>query len=184
MKKWEIISKEDVSPSKWFPIEKHVVKLPNGKIIDDYYVSTMENVAMILPITTENKIVLVKQYKHAIDEIMIELPAGCQKEEKTLEDTAIIELEEEVGIKTTKDNLVLLGKIIDNPTKSTRTTFCYLAKDLEFNSKQKLDETEDIEIMEVAPKQALKMVENGDIWTATSVATIVIASLKYPEIFK
>ena len=85
MKKWKLIEETDVSPSKWFPIKKHKVELPNGTIIDDYFITTLGNVGMILPITKDNKIVLVKQYKHGVKDVLIELPAGFQQKGKTIE---------------------------------------------------------------------------------------------------
>ncbi len=184
MKKWKILKKEDVSPSKWFPVIQHKVELPNGSIIDDYFISPMGNVVMVLPVTTKNEIVLVKQYKHALGEILIELPAGFQQDGKSLEESALAELEEEVGIKTSNDNLVFLGKTANNPTKTTHVTYCYIAKDLEFNSKQNLDVTEDIEILKVYPTEVLKMVKDGEIWVADSIVNIVKAFFKYPDIFK
>ena len=184
MKKWKIIKEVDVSPSKWFPVLQHTVELPNGKIIDDYFISPMGNVVMVLPITAKNEIVLVKQYKHALGEILIELPAGFQKQGKTLEESALIELEEEVGIKISEDNLIFLGKTANNPTKTTHVTYCYLAKNLEFNSKQNLEDTEDIEIIKVSPQEALAMVKSGEIWVADSAINIVRAFFKYPELFK
>jgi 8-oxo-dGTP pyrophosphatase MutT (NUDIX family) len=184
MRKWKIIKESDVSPSKWFPVLRHTVELPDGKIVDDYFISPMGNVAMVLPITSKKEIVLVKQYKHALGEILIELPAGFQQKGKTLEESAIAELEEEVGIKTTTDKLVFLGKTANNPTKTTHVTYCYLARDLEFNSEQNLEETEEIEIIKVSPQKALEMVRDGDIWVADSVANILRAALQYPEIFK
>jgi ADP-ribose pyrophosphatase len=184
MKKWKLIKEVDVSPSKWFPVLQHTVELPNGKIIDDYFISPMGNVVMILPITLKNEVILVKQYKHALDEILIELPAGFQQKGKNLEESALAELEEETGIKTTVNNLIFLGKIANNPTKTTHVTYCYLAKNLDFNSKQSFDETEDIEIIKVSPQKALEMVKNGDIWVADSVVTIIKTFLKFPDIFK
>jgi ADP-ribose pyrophosphatase YjhB (NUDIX family) len=183
MKKWKILKEIDVSPSKWFPVLQHTVELPNGKIVDDYFISPMGNVAMVLPITVKNEIVLVKQYKHALGEILIELPAGFQQKGKTIEESAVAELEEEIGIKTTINNLILLGKTANNPTKTTHVTYCYLAKDLEFNSEQKLEETEDIEIIKVSPKSALEMVKSGEIWVADSATNIMRAFFQYPEIF-
>ncbi len=183
MKKWKVLKKEDVSPSKWFPVEKHTVELSDGTVIDDFYISPMKNAAMIFPITTKNEIVLVKQYKHAVGEILIELPAGFQQEGKTLEETALAELEEETGIKATKDNLIFLGKTVSNPTKITQTIYCYIARNLEFNSKQNLEVTEEIEIIKVTPLKALEMVKKGEIWAADSVANIARAYLKFPEIF-
>lgn len=182
--KWRTLSETDVSPSKWFPIVQHKVELPSGEIIDDYFVSPMGSVVMILPVTKDNKIVLVKQYKHAIDEIIVELPAGFQQEGKTLEESAIAELEEEVGIKTGVDNLILLSKTANNPTKTTQVTYCYIARDLEFNSTQNLEVTENIEILLVSPNEAFEMAKNGDIWVADSVANIFKAYFEYPGIFK
>jgi ADP-ribose pyrophosphatase YjhB (NUDIX family) len=184
MEKWKIIKETDVSPSKWFPVLQHTVKLPDGKIIDDYFISPMGNVAMVLPITSKNEIVLVRQYKHALGEILTELPAGFQQKGKTLEESALAELEEEVGIKTTVDNLIFLGKTANNPTKTTHVTYCYLARNLEFNSKQNFDATENIEIIKVPPLEALEMVKNGEIWVADSAVNILRAFFQAPDIFK
>ncbi|EKE18604.1 MAG: NUDIX hydrolase [uncultured bacterium] len=184
MKKWKVIRETDVSPSKWFPVLQQTVELPNGKIVDDYFISPLGNVVMVLPITTKNEVVLVKQYKHAVGEILIELPAGFQQKGKTLEESALAELEEEVGIKTTVGNLISIGKNANNPTKTTNVTYCYLAKNLEFNSKQNFDTNEEIEIVKVSPQEALEMIKKGEIWVADSVAAITRALLLYPELFK
>lgn len=183
MKKWKLIRETDVSPSKWFRILQHTVELPNGTIIDDYFISPMGNVVMVLPITSKNEIVLVKQYKHALGELLIELPAGFQQEGVSLKESALAELEEEVGIKTTADNLMLLGKTANNPTKTTHVTYCYAARNLEFNSEQRFDVTEDIEIIVVSPIRALEMVKNGDIWVADTVANIMRAYVRFPDLF-
>lgn len=183
MKKWKILKETDVSPSKWFPVTQQTVQLPNGTVIDDYFISPMGNVAMVLPILNDGRIVFVKQYKHAIGEILIELPAGFQQKEKTIKESALAELEEETGIKTTLENLDLLGKVCNNSTKTTHVTYCYLAKGLEFNSAQQLDSTEEIEILKVAPKEALKMVKDGQIWSGDTVFALMMAHLKHPELF-
>ena len=183
MKKWKILEEEDVSPSDWFPVVRHTVELPDGTIVDDYYLSPLGEAVMVLPVTRDNKFVLVKQYKHAIGEIVIELPAGFQQAGKTLEETAVSELEEEVGIKTAVSNLIPLGKVANNPTKTTHITHCYLALDLEFNSVQNLEITEEIEVLTVSPLEALVMIENGDIWVADSIVTIMKVFFKYPQIF-
>jgi len=183
MKKWKVIKETDVSPSKWFPVLQHTIELPNGKIIDDYFISPMGNGVIVLPITTNNEIVLIRQYKHGVNEITIELPAGWQQPGLTLEETAVAELEEEVGIKTTTDNLIYLDKTATNPSKTSHISHCYLAKNLEFNSMQHLNATEDIEIIKVTPKQVLEMIKNGEIWTSDSIVAITQTFFKYPEIF-
>jgi len=184
MKNWKILNKTDVSPSHWFPVVKHTVELPNGKIIDDYYVSPMGNVAIVVPITSNNEFVLVKQYKHALGETLIELPAGWQKNGATLPETALAELQEETGIVTTADNLFFLGKTANNPTKTNHVTYGYLARNLEFNNaRQNCDITEDIEIIKALPSEVLEMVKNGEIWVADSVVNIIRTLFQFPDIF-
>lgn len=81
VKKWKILEETDISPSPWFPLFKHKVELPNGRIVDDYYLSKMGNVVMILPINKKKEIVFVQQYKHGANDVVIELPAGRIKHE-------------------------------------------------------------------------------------------------------
>jgi 8-oxo-dGTP pyrophosphatase MutT (NUDIX family) len=183
VKKWKLIKETDVSPSKWFPVMRHTVELPDGTIIDDYFISPLGDVVMVLPVTVNNEIVLVRQYKHAVGEILIELPAGFRQPGKTLEESALAELEEETGIRTGTDNLVYLGKTANNPTKTTNITHAYLERNLEFNSRQHFDNTEHIEIFKAAPKVALAMAISGKILVADSVATILKAAHIFPEIF-
>lgn len=181
--KWKIISEEDISPSRWFPILKHVVELPNTKIIDDYFISPFGNAVMILPFTKNNEIVLVKQYKHGLGEILIELPAGFQQANKSIEASALAELLEETGIQTTLSNLEFIGKISNNPTKTNQITHGFLARNLEFNSVQHFDSTEDIEVLVVKPKEVLAMISRGELWTGDSVAMILKVHMTHPELF-
>lgn len=184
MKKWKILKEKDVSPSKWFPIKQHEVELPNGTTLEDYFIATLGNVGMVLPITVDNKIVLVKQYKHGVGEVMIELPAGFQQKNKSIEESALAELEEETGIKTTLENLKSLGKISSIPTKSTLITHGFLATGLKFNSTQQFDETEEIELLLRSPKETIELIKDGEIWVGDSAALIMKAMLLYPEIFR
>lgn len=184
MKKWKVLKEEDVSPSKWYPIFKHKVELGNGKIVDDFYLSIAGDVILVLPVLKTGEIVLVKQYKHAAEDFVIEFPAGYIQEGKTLQETAVAELEEETGIKTTLENMKFVGRTMNNPSKMRQYTHFYIARDLEFNSKQKFDENEDIEIMVVEPKKAIEMVLDGTIYSTSTVANLLKASILFPEIFK
>lgn len=184
IEKWTVIKEEDVSPSEWMPIVRHTVKLANNNIVDDYYFSKLGNVAMVLAITTENKIVLVRQYKHGIGEILLELPGGMQHSHVTMEACALAELEEETGIKADAAQLISLGKIAGNPTKTNQVTYGFIVKNAAFNTTQKFDDNEDIELVTVTPKELLQMVKDGAIWVADTVAFIMKAYLLHPEIFE
>lgn len=184
IKKWTLLREEDISPSKWMRVFRHEVRMPDNTLIDDYYITRLGQVALVLPLTNTNEIVFVNQYKHGAGEILLELPAGLLQENKTIEESALAELEEETGIKTTLDNLVSLGKVASNPTKTNHITYGFLARGLSFNSVQKLDLTEDIELVKMSPKQALEKIASGQIWVADTVAFIMRAYLLFPELFR
>ncbi len=168
MEKWKVLEEEDVSPSSWYVVKRHTVALPNGKVVADYYVSVVPDIAMVLPITREGKIVLVRQYKHGVREVITELPGGMAKPGQSVEEAALAELEEETGIRTTLQNLQPLGKLANSSTKSNSVTQCFLAAGLEFNSRQSLDDTEEIEILLRTPEEAIQMVLGGEIWVSDS----------------
>jgi len=184
IQKWTLVKEEDVSPSPWFPLVKHTVKLANGNVIDDYYYSPLGDVAQVLALTKNNEVVLVKQYKHALGEVLIELPGGMQQKNRSIIESALNELEEETGIKATANQLISLGKIANNPTKLNQITYGFILFDAEFNSVQKLDSTEDILILTKPAPEVLKMAISGEIYVTDSLNFILKAALAYPNIFE
>jgi ADP-ribose pyrophosphatase len=180
---WTVLQEQDVSPSRWMPIVRHTVKLANDNIVDDYYFSKLGNVALVLAVTTQNEIVLVRQYKHGVGAVVLELPGGMQDDHLTMEACALAELHEETGIKADATQLISLGKMAGNPTKTNQVTHGFIVKNATFNNAQKFDVNEDIELLTVAPKKLLEMVADGEVWVADTVSFILKASLLHPEIF-
>lgn len=180
MKKWKILEIKDISPSKWFPLYKHKIQLHDGKIINNYFVSDLGNIAMILPITKEKEIVFVRQYKHGIRDFTLELPAGRIEDLKPV-DAAFKELKEETGIIT--DNLLFIGEIFVSPTKDSMKTYGYITTNVSINSTQELDITEDIDIEFIKINRLDNMIKKNYIKTADTLALIYLARLNYPDIF-
>ncbi|MDT3402451.1 NUDIX hydrolase [Mucilaginibacter terrae] len=183
IQKWKVINETDVSPSPWFPILKHTVELTNGLVIDDYYFSPLGDVVQVLALTPQHEVILVRQYKHALGEILLELPGGMQQKNKSLIQSALNELEEEVGVKAEAEQLISLGKIANNPTKTKQITYGYILFNAEFNSAQKLDVTENIEVLTMPAPEVLQKVKDGEIWVTDSMNFILKAALQYPDIF-
>ena len=183
LKHWTIIEEQDVSPSPWFPLLRHTVELPNGLVLDDYYFAPLGDVVMILALTPANEVVLVRQYKHGLGQILLDLPGGLEQTGKGIIQSALNELEEETGVKATAEQLKSLGKITVNPTKTRQVTYGFIVFDALFNSVQKPDPSEDIEVLTLPAPQVLQKVKDGEIWTTDSVNFILKAALQYPEIF-
>ncbi|MEH6305693.1 NUDIX hydrolase [Olivibacter sp. CPCC 100613] len=183
IKPWVIIEDEDISPSRWYPLHKQKVQLPNGLIVDDYFLSPLGDVVQVLAVTPDNQVVLTRQYKHGLGEILIEVPGGMQQKGKTLEQSAVAELEEECGIRASENDLEFICRFAINPTKLKQVTYGYILFNAQFNATQKLDSTENIEVLTLPAREALRMVDSGEIWVTDSMNLILMAARKYPAIF-
>jgi ADP-ribose pyrophosphatase len=182
IKKWKILNEIDISPSPWFPLFKQKVQIHDGTMINDFYVSRLGGVGMVIPVTSNKEIVMVRQYKHGIEEVTLELPAGRMKKGRNAKETACYELEEETGILT--HDLIFLGRVSPVPSKDSTIVYGYLAKDVKITQKQKLDTTENIEIVIVPARDVLKKIKNGEVIQSDTISILTLAYLKYPYIFK
>ena len=172
MKKWTKISSELVFDNKWFKVQKDVVKLSTGKIIDDYHMWKNNDVALIVAMTSDKKILLEKQYKHAADDLVIEVPAGFSDDNEDTIETAKRELLEETGY--IGEEPILLGSLMNNPTKELGKTNVYLINNAHRISEPSLDSTEDIEVAEYTLEEVLTMIDSGTIITSGTIAAILL----------
>lgn len=178
---WQLIERKDVSPSKWYPLYVDKVRLPNGTEIDDYYVSELGDVAMIVALTPEKEIVFAKQYKHGVQEILLELPAG-RIGNKTPKQAAHEELREETGI--IADELVPLGKVAVAPSKDATYTHAFLLTNARIERNQDLDETENIELVKIPIRDLDEKILSGKIHVADTIAALTLARLNQPKLFE
>lgn len=184
LKNWQLLSSEDVSPSPFFPIEKRKYKLPDGKVVDDFYVTTLQDSAEIIPITTEGKIVLIKIFKQGENRIVTQFPGGrLEKRHKDIRDLVLSELHEEAGISVKPEQLIFVYEMSVMTTKSSEHTHLFLAKDVEMNSFQNLDPNEDIEVFQATPQEVEALIDSGEINEGLTIAGWYLVKKKFPELF-
>lgn len=173
IKKWITVNSTMVINNQWCKIRQDEIELPNGKIIDDYFVSIRPEVALILPITSNQEIVLVRQYRHGAGEILLELPAGTfNPNQESPQAAAIRELREETGYIT--DKVTYLATLYDNPVKDTNKITLFLAKDVIKAKQQELDITEEIEVILLPIESLREKIAKNEISVAGTVAAIFL----------
>ncbi|WP_341525551.1 NUDIX hydrolase [Nostoc sp. UHCC 0302] len=173
LKKWKTLNSKMVLDHRWCKVRRDEIELPNGKIIDDYFVSIKPDVALVLPITTSKEIVFVRQYRHAVGEFFIELPAGSFEPAKESAETAAIrELQEETGY--TAQELTKITTLYDKPSKDTNQIHLFLAENVIKTSKQNLDVTEEIEVILIPIESVVDKVTQGEICVAGTVAALLL----------
>lgn len=153
------------------------MELPDGKIEKWDYVEHRKGAAAVIPILPDGKVLLVRQYRNALERFTLEIPAGARDSvtEPTIE-CAARELEEETGYSCANLEFLL----------SLRTTvaFCnemvdvYAATDL-VPSEQHLDEAEFIELETYTLEELCEMIYQGVIQDSKTVAAILAYKDKY-----
>jgi len=164
--KEKTIKSEIVYNGKLLKVYRDEVHLPNGQKGFREWINHPGAVCC-MPILPDGKIAMIQQYRYALKQVMIELPAGKLDEGETPEDCALRELEEEIGYRTNK--LTFLANIHPAIGFANENMWLYLAEDLE-KTEPKLDNDEFIELIPTALEDAVEMVWRGDI---TDVKTII-----------
>lgn len=126
---------------------------------------------VIIPQTKEGNILMVSQWRHAIQDHLIELPAGHIDDGETPEDAAYRELQEEIGFKPGK--LISLSKIWVAPGWCNEKIHSYMALDL-IVSKLKPDNDENITVLEFETSKIYQMIKDGEIVDSKTIATFMM----------
>lgn len=173
LKKWKIRKSEIVFNHQWYKLRQDEVELPNGRIVDDYFISVRPDVVVIFALTEDEKVVLVRQYKHGTQDVVEELPGGVIDDDEGAEEAARRELIEETGYAA--EDFRLIHSLIDNPTKDTNKINLFVATDARKVKEQDLDENEEIEVFTVGLTELKEKLNSGQIRVSGSVACIFLA---------
>ncbi len=145
MKKWKTLHSEYLYKTPYGNLRKDQCELPNGFVIDGYYVNEYADWVNAIVITKDDEIVLVEQYRHAGDDFFLELPAGKIEENETYEEGIVRELREETGF-TSDQKPIKLSELMVNPATQTNKVITFLIQDAYPAYSQQLDETEELDI--------------------------------------
>lgn len=179
--KWKILSSEYLFNDLWFKVRKDICESPQGKIINPYYVYEFPEWATAFALTEDNKVIMVKQYRHPVGEVCLELPGGCVDATDNNYQAAIArELLEETGY--TFSSYVSLGKISANPSTNTNWMHMFLAKGGVKISDQKLDYNEEIIVELYSIDELKKLVRENKIIQAMHVTCILYALEKLGQL--
>ncbi|MBE1554062.1 NUDIX domain-containing protein [Sporosarcina limicola] len=175
MNKYEekTISGETLYKGKIISLRVEEVELPDGNLVKRELIKHPGAVA-IIPITADGKLVLVEQYRKALERSLIEIPAGKIDPGEAPEVTAVRELEEETGYGAKE--FTYIQSFATSPGFANEIIHLYLAQDLfEIENPAAGDEDEFIDLMEVTVEEAEEMVKSGKIFDAKTAFAVLYA---------
>lgn len=133
------------------------------------------DVVAIVPLLENGDVLLVRQYRLPAGEVMLEVPAGGVDEGETPEEAAQRELSEECGQRAAR--LERLGGFYASPGFCTEFIHVFLATGLESHPSEP-DPDEVLEVDRVSLKEALRLIERGEIKDAKSIIGLLWAARK------
>ncbi|MGE8204406.1 NUDIX hydrolase [Heyndrickxia sp. NPDC080065] len=170
------LSTEKIFDGKVIRLQVDDVELPDGKTSKREIVKHPGAVA-VLALTSENKIILVEQYRKPMDRALVEIPAGKLEPGEEPELTARRELEEETGYDC--EGLEHIISFYTSPGFADELIHLYLAKGIKKKENPKsADEDEFVELLEVTIEEAIQLVKEQKIYDAKTAYAIQYLQLK------
>ncbi len=178
MERYERLGRELVHKGAIIDYYQDTIRVPNGNIVK-WDLITHKGAAAVVAVKDDGKLLMVRQYRNALDRETLEIPAGAlDTAEEPTEIAAARELEEETGYKAGKLELLISLK--------TTVAFCneridvYVATDL-IPSKQHLDEDEFLNVESYDLEELLQMIFDCKIQDGKTVASILAYQKKYRQ---
>ena len=170
IKKWTTLESRYIIQRPWLTARVDKVQLPDGRINPEHYVLEYPEWVNVIAVTTAGQMVLVRQYRHAIDEVLLELCAGVCEAGETPEQAARRELLEETGFAGGSwREIMAIGQ---NPSICDNITHCFLAEGVERVADQSLDESEDIEVVIMSRDAVRAMLDRNEMLQALMAAPL------------
>ncbi|MBU4178373.1 MAG: NUDIX hydrolase [Actinobacteria bacterium] len=167
------LATEQVFDGKVVEVFVDEVRLPDGREARWERVIHPGAVGMV-PLLSDQTIVLVRQYRHATGKVLLEIPAGKLEEGEPPEVCARRELAEEVGYRA--GEMVKLAEFYNSPGYSDEYFHLFLARELE-EGQAEAEPDEFFQVKAVHLEEAFDMISTGEVRDAKTVIGITLTKL-------
>jgi 8-oxo-dGTP pyrophosphatase MutT (NUDIX family) len=168
---WIKLSSEYISKHPYFTARKDVCQMPGGKIVEAYYVVELPASVCALAITEAGNVIMERQYRHPLEETILELPGGFVDPGEVPMVAIERELLEETG--HVFSSIEYVGKVAANPGVLSGYTYLYLARGGKKVATQSLDANEEIELLQIPLEAVRAMLSKNEIVQALHVSCLM-----------
>ena len=182
IKAWKTKDSRYLVSDQWLRLRADRCELSDGREIEPFYVFELPDWAVVLPVTENGELVMVRQYRHGIGQVLLELPGGIISANEEALPAARRELREETGYGGGEWSV--LGSVSANPDSHTNLGRLFLARSVRLQGAQELDLTENMEVVLMPAAEALARAETGQLFVqALHISALFLASRRHPELF-
>ncbi|MBD2615339.1 MAG: NUDIX hydrolase [Nostoc sp. GBBB01] len=174
---WTLLSSQYLVQDKWLTLRADTCQMPDGKIVERFYIFEYPAWVVVIALTKNQEVVLVKQYRHGIQKTVLEFPGGStEPEDISSLEAAKRELLEETGY--TSKNFIELGRLSPNSATHNNLIHCFLATDVELTANVQLDVTEDISIVLLPIQKLIELIDNHQFFQTVHISSLFLALKK------
>jgi ADP-ribose pyrophosphatase len=167
--------------NKMIRVKRDTIALPGGDQIECAFVEKGPAV-IVVPVTSDGRMVLVRQYRHPVAEYCLEVPAGTARDTQglSLEEVAAKELREEVG--ATFERIEHLGSFYSNSSLCDEGCHVFLALGIRLDKAPEREPAEAIETLAVGVPEAVSLARRGGMKTGPAALAVLMAEPRLREL--
>ncbi len=173
---WKRKYSKQIADCRVFKVREDFCERESDGKESTFFVTENPDWANIIALTRNREVILIEQFRHGTEEVILEIPGGMIDDGEDMEKAARRELLEETGFSAEK--FILLGKSQPNPALQSNTMFHFLAVDCEKTGETSLDEHESVLTKIVSLEEAENLIADGVI-----AHSLVVAAFHYFSIY-
>ncbi|MBC8872024.1 MAG: NUDIX hydrolase [Planctomycetes bacterium] len=141
----------------------------------DFVVCESADWVLVIPFTADGQVVLVRQYRHGVQQVVLEVPGGIVDENESPMETAARELQEETGF--TAESIQVIGRLMPNPALNDAYCHVAVATGCRRTAEPSFDPMEKIEVVLTASSEIPSLIRSGELSHAQVIAAFALLQM-------